>query len=326
MRQRHILKAVMLMALMALVSVLVPSWETVLTRPIGQWQQVRVQPEVTPAPELAEPPAPLRVAAQPPTSSPVEEVAASAEEAPDLRAAAQPPASSPDAPATPQETAPDGQQDKSEASETEPVELAKREAELNELLTVGDELVRAGVRLPQLVARWRVADIEALVAKGLGMVVAETDRRFYRVIAGGGAVVAAQDFRLLRSQERETLSNRSVHLNREQLAGGWCDTPVRPVFAQLEQRLQAHAPSQMPPVLMFFPTGAFDAYLARKQLGALAQVGLDLHQPGFDNTQAATIGTIVMSHRRPVYLIHQVRYGTEVWTWDDPEAALVEKV
>ena len=108
-------------------------------------------------------------------------------------------------------------------------------------------------------------------------------------MAGERALVAARDFRLLRAREREALSNRSVHLNREKRAGGWRDTAVRPVFAQLEQRLQAHAPSQTPPVLMFFPTGAFDAYLARKQLGALAQLGLDLQRPGHGHTPAVTI-------------------------------------
>ena len=298
MTKRHVLKAVALVVLVVLAGLPVPSWETVLTRPIGQWQQAHIAQEAIPAPALSEPAAPFRAVAQPPVSPP----------------AATPPH---------QETASDGQEN--EAPETTPVEMAQREAELSALLTTGDELVRDGVRLPRLVARWRVADIEALVAAGLGMVVAETDRRFYRVMVGESALVAAQDFRLLRTQERETLSNRSVHLNREKRAGGWRDTAVRPVFAQIEQRLQAYAPSQTPPVLMFFPTGAFDAYLARKQLGALAQLGLDLHQPGHGHTPAVTVGTIVMTPSRPVYLIHQVRYGTQELTWDDPEAELVEQ-
>ena len=228
MAKRHVLKAVALVVLVALAGWLVPSWETVLTRPIGQWQQSHVAQEVIPAPALTEPVAPLRAAEQPPASSPVE--------AAPLRAAAQPPASPPVATPPHQETASDGPE--AEAPETTPVEMARREAELSALLTAGDELVRDGVRLPRLVARWRVADIEALVATGLGMVVAETDRRLYRVMAGERALVAARDFRLLRAREREALSNRSVHLNREKRAGGWRDTAVRPVFAQLEQRLQ----------------------------------------------------------------------------------------
>lgn len=303
MTRRHMLKAVLLVALVVLVGWLVPSWETVLTRPIGQWQHVRIQ-AVTPAPELAEPPAPFRVAAQPPASPPadssLQHVTAQDEHEGQLEAPER-------------------------ASERAPVDVARVKAELNDLLTVGDRLVQAGIRLPQLVARWSVADIEALVAKGLGMVVAETDGQFYQVIADEGGVLAAQDFQLLRIQEREKLSNRGVYLNRERHGGGWRDTAVRPVFAKLEQRLQVHSPSQTPPVLLFFPTGAFDAYLARKQLGALAQLGIDPYEPEFGKTQAVTMGTIVLAQRRPVYLIHQVQYGKTVWTWDDPEAALVEQ-
>ena len=121
MAKRHVLKAVALVVLVALAGWLVPSWETVLTRPIGQWQQAHVAQEAIPAPELSEPAAPLRAAAQPPASPPV---------------------------ATPphQETASDGPE--AEAPETTPVEMARREAELSALLTAGDELVRDGVRLP----------------------------------------------------------------------------------------------------------------------------------------------------------------------------------
>ena len=78
-------------------------------------------------------------------------------------------------------------------------------------------------------------------------------------------------------------------------------------------------------MLLFFPTGAFDAYLARKQLGALAQLGVDPHQPEFGKVRAVTLGTIILTQSRPVYLIHQVQYGNKAWAWDDPEAALVEQ-
>ena len=200
------------------------------------------------------------------------------------------------------------------------------EAESEEVLAIGGALVREGVRLPQLIAHWSLTDIEVLIARGYGMVVASWEGQHYRVVSRDGSLLDAEEVVVLTSKTRARLSNRGLPLNRKRRGQTWQDTASRPRFRALEERLQARfggGRATEVPVLTFFASSEFDAYLARKQLGALAALGLNLHDLPVAAQAVTTVGTIVFAAERPVYLIHEVWVGGERQPWQDPEAHLL---
>ena len=66
-------------------------------------------------------------------------------------------------------------------------------------------------------------------------------------------------------------------------------------------------------------------YLARKQAGALAALGIDLGEAVQRTSAIVTVGTIVIFEERPAYVISEIRVGDQVYAWRDPETILLDK-
>ncbi len=315
-----------------------PGWQTILTRPVGEliaYGPSRdngpvpaevVTTEIVPAPQLTG--EPLRVAGRPAGASDGGEAGSTADPARSrdtaVRHEAQAVVTRPDPQLAatrdeprlnPPKTARKGETAESLSSHAglSTVEAGKQ---LADLLATGGDLVRAGVRLPRLIADWSLEDIEALARRGEGLLVAEGQGRLYRVALDGRPLLNAQDFTVLTPEARKRISNRGVCLN--------CDgTATAPSpFIQLEQEFlrQVGATwSGHQPRITFFPSSAFDSYLASKQLGAIASAGIDLSE----QRSITTVGAIVLTLQGARYLIREIRLGDSVFPWDDPEAVMV---
>jgi hypothetical protein len=191
---------------------------------------------------------------------------------------------------------------------------------LFELLRTGGELVEEGRQLPWLNVTWTVDDINTLCSKGYGIVVAEWNGQLYRVIPKDNEILRARQFIVLSSQALTRISNRRIPLNNRK--------PSRSVFRVLENRLLTKVGSRRndeAPILGFFPTRTFDEYLARKQLGAIADLGISVKDLEAGEQSLGTYGEIVIAVGRPMYLIHQVLIDGRLHDWRDPEKVLLAK-
>jgi len=324
---------------------LLPSWEFILTRPAGELlaygsghaeapavQVVTTQPVLPAPPVSAEP---LRVAGRPADpSGAVEAVAGpnsqrSREAVPYREAKAPVARADSPLPTTRDEPhllkaglAADSDQG-SEPGPTKEFVAAEASKDLAQLLATGGELVRNGVKLPRLIADWSLEDIEALIRSGEGLVVAEGEGQLYRIVLDEGPLLETQEFRVLTPEVRKRVSNRGVCLN----CGSQRDAlGEKSPFYHLEQEFLQRvggASNTQHPHITFFPSGGFDSYLGRKQLGAIASAGVDLSKPEQLQGAVSTVGTIVLTSQGARYLIREIRVGDRVQPWQDPEAALV---
>lgn len=334
-----------------------PSWEAILTQPVASWRkeaepheeqaandkQVVAVQTVAAAPQLSQPAPPLRVAGRPLAEKTkkiqVEEVRAPVDQhgvvAPELDVQLEEQlAGFSSAAPTAAGVSSDTQKlfevaetgGESAAIKEKSRDPAVAEAELATVLATGGDLVRQGVRLPRLVATWNLDLLEELIAQGHGYVIAEWGEQLYRVVPWKGRLFAAEEFVPLTPEVRAEISNRGLALNLNRHGQSRKDTALRAAFRALEQRLQERVGNGLKgetPLFTFFASGTFDTYLARKQLGALAAMGLDLHDPTVVAQTVATVGSIVLAAGRPAYLIHEVVVGQEERPWQDPEAVIV---
>ncbi len=334
-----------------------PSWEVILTQPVASWQkeaephgeqatsgkQVVAVQAVAAAPQLSQPAPPLRVAGRPlaertqgaqakEVRTPVDQHKALTPE-PSVQLEERPArfsSAAPTAAGVSSDTQEPFEVAKAEseraAIKEESRDPAVAEADLAAVLATGGDLVRQGVRLPRLVATWNLDLLEELIAQGYGYVIAEWGGQLYRVVPREGRLFAAEEFVPLTLEVRAEISNRGLALNLDRHGQSRKDTALRSAFRALEQRLQERVGNGLrgeTPLFTFFASGVFDTYLARKQLGALAAVGLDLHDPTVAAQAVATVGTIVLAAGRPAYLIREVVLGQEERPWQDPEAVIV---
>ena len=191
---------------------------------------------------------------------------------------------------------------------------------LFELLRTGGELVEEGRQLPWLNVTWTVDVINTLCSKGYGIVVAEWNGQLYRVIPKDNEILRARQFIVLSSQALTTISNRRIPLNVRKRS--------RSVFRDLENRLLTKVGSRRNDealVLGFYPTRTFDEYLARKQLGAIADLGISVKDLESGERSLGTYGKIAIAAGRPMYLIHQVLIDGRSREWRDPEKVLLAK-
>lgn len=362
---RSMMKALGLVALLTLAVLVVdygaqrqllPTWRQLLTEPVASWAgsapakgetpsgsdpQVKVEAvAMAPLLQQAPPPAlPVRMAGRPlvdPTPKKAEDVGkgtpqrktvepesivrarerAGMASPRETTVAASHPESAPESDAVELDT----------AGEAEQLDPAMAQEELAQVLRTGGDLVREGLRVPRLIVSLHLPDLEALVARGYGLVVVQWGNQRYRVVPPPGALLHAEEFVVLTREVLAKISNRGLDLNRAWQGRSWHDTPLRPAFRALEERLQAKigggAQGEVP-IFTFFASGPFDAYLARKQLGSLTAVGLDPRAPDLGKVPVATVGTIVLTAERPVYLIRAVRVGAQTRPWSDPEAVLL---
>lgn len=355
-KKRHLVQAVGVVLILVLVILAVhieaerqvlPSWEVILTQPVASWRkaaephgeqaasdtQVVAVQTVAAAPQLSQATPPLRVAGRPlEEGTPTDQRGALA---PELSVQLEErmagfSSAAPTAAGVSSDT-----QEPSEVAKTRGESAAIKEksrdpavaeTELAAVLATGGDLVRQGVRLPRLVATWNLDLLEELIAQGYGYVIAEWGGQLYRVVPRKGRLFAAEEFVPLTPEVRAEISNRGLALNPNWHGQSRKDTALRSAFRALEQRLQEGVGSGLrdeTPLFTFFASGAFDTYLARKQLGALAAVGLDLHDPTVAAQAVATVGTIVLAAGRPAYLIREVVVGQEERPWQDPEAVIV---
>ncbi len=191
---------------------------------------------------------------------------------------------------------------------------------LFELLRTGGELVEEGRQLPWLNVTWDVDLINTLCSKGYGIVVAEWNGQLYRVIPKDNDILQATQFIVLTRQALTRISNRTISLNVRKLS--------RSGFRKLENRLLTQIGSRRNDeaiVLGFYPTRIFDEYLARKQLGAIADLGISVNDLEAGEQSLGTYGKIAIAAGRPMYLIHQVLIDGRSHDWRDPEKVLRAK-
>lgn len=204
------------------------------------------------------------------------------------------------------------------------VESARRQAK--DLLRVGGDLVEEGATLPMLIARFSEADIEAMVMRRFGVMAAQIDDSWYVAVPlQADSLFSAVDFTILTEAETQNLGNRSISLNRRRCIGGWRDLPMRQTLRPLELQLMRRSAGRRAgnvPEIVFFGSSEFEQYLARKQLGALASLGINQANPDFAGTRLATLGTMMMPGEKPVYIIEEIQIGSQHVSFEDPESIL----
>ncbi len=200
------------------------------------------------------------------------------------------------------------------------MDSASASERLFELLRTGGELVEEGRQLPWLNVTWDVDLINTLCSKGYGIVVAEWNGQLYRVIPKDNDILRATQFIVLTRQALTRISNRTISLNVRKLS--------RSGFRKLENRLLTQIGSRRNDdaiVLGFYPTRTFDEYLVRKQLGAIADLGISVNDLEAGEQSLGTYGKIAIAAGRPMYLIHQVLIDGRSHDWCDPEKVLLAK-
>jgi hypothetical protein len=200
------------------------------------------------------------------------------------------------------------------------IDPASASERLFELLRTGGELVGEGRQLPWLNVTWNVDVINTLCFKGYGIVVAEWNGQFYRVIPKNNDILLATQFVVLSREALTRISNRTISLNVRK--------PRRLVFRDLENRLLRQVGGRRndeAPILGFYPTRTFDEYLACKQLGAIADFGISVKDLEAGEQSLGTYGEIAIAAGRPMYLIHQVLIDGRSHDWRDPEKVLRDK-
>lgn len=359
-RRRHFIKAIAavsgLLVIVVLVQLgaehnIVPSWEVLITRPISSWtkaldsenaeKEVEVT-SITPAPSVREPTTPFR-AANNPVSERSDGRTAQAEkaDAPGKSTSRQSHVTNERLESSlvamerqtpePSDTAATPSEEKADEAHNQTNNHADRkmaEEELAKIIAAGGEKVREGVELPCLIAVWELDDLQKLASEGYGFIVVKWRGQLFRVISKGGSFLNADEFVPLIKETKDMMSNRGIDLNRKTQGKSYKDTPIRPALKALEERFVsrngAGAKGEIP-VFTFFPSMSFEAYLSRKQMGALASMGFDMQDPKWGKKTVATIGTIALTARRPVYVIDAVQVGSETHRWKDPERMLLSQ-
>jgi hypothetical protein len=204
-----------------------------------------------------------------------------------------------------------------------------RQGAIRDILQTGGDWVAKGIQLPQLKASWNIADLIALATQGYGMIVAEWQGKFYRTITSESRLQHATRFFPLTAETRGKLSNRSFPLNLRVASVNGQATSTPYLLQRLERNFQRFMNIANPddrPVWSFFATGSFDAYLARKQLGALVDLGLMPISADRASLQTVTtVGVLAVNHDRPLYLIRKIHVGSDIHQWQDPESALIDR-
>lgn len=360
-RRRHFFKALLAFAGLVGIALLVqlgaeqnivPSWEVLITRPISTWtskpdeeivkNDAKVR-SIIPAPALSEPIPPVRVANNPgPKSShvsPDQERRTDSGEKPSSEsnrmvhegsetlpvAMERQPPKSPD---SSDEAAPGEGQAKIPDQAESDGDQSMVEGKSANLMATGGELQAQGVSLPCLIAVWELDDLEKLVTESFGFIVVKWREQSFHVIPKDGSFLSSNEFLPLIKETKDKMSNRGIDLNRRSQGRSYKDTSLRPALKALEERFIARmgggAKGEVP-VFTFFPSNVFEAYLSRKQLGALASMGFDVQDPKWAKKTVTTIGTIVLTARRPIYVIDSVQVGPVTHPWKDPERSLVSR-
>ena len=197
-----------------------------------------------------------------------------------------------------------------------------------ETIVVSSEKNGEGVQAPRLVASWNLEDLEYLVSREYGFVIAQCNGLRYRVVPGRGSLLDAAEFVTLTHETLTRISNRSLALNRQKRGKSWQDTSLRPAFKTLENRLRSQIGAcdrdEEIPVFTFFVSTRFDDYLVRKQLGVLAALNIDLKDPLLAGKNVTTVGSIRLVSGWPAYLIRKVLVGKKEYAPHDPEAVLAD--
>ena len=322
---KHNLKALAVLLCVGLIIVVVqqgaslqllPTWQELLIKPTSSWMGAD-------EPEASESNEPITITqpvsgARPPAPAPPQRVANEPVEAPP------PGEDAGEEPARETQSSP-------VVVEADPVSTgasgeavpAAPAATVEDVLVRGGDLVEQGVELPQLWAAWTPALLIELTQRGYGDIVAQHAGRRYRLALEGAATLSEATFVAMTAERQGRLSNRGFPLNRRKHAGRWIDTPLRPAFAEQERLIRSLADAgagDEVPVFTFYATSAFDRYLATKQLGAVAEITENRDGDSAGERGVATSGRIVLTPRRPYYVIENVVIDGENIHWRDPEA------
>ena len=183
--------------------------------------------------------------------------------------------------------------------------------QLDKLIQVGGDLVDEGVDLPSLRVKYELADIEALVRDGYGMVVANYAGNSYQIIPEGSSFLSAKRFEPLSERAKSRHSNRGFNLSE--------DRQIKDSFLTLIMGLNNYL--DKPTVgrdvsFVFHPVSQLDHYIAAKQLGCME--GID-----FRSEAVSTIGRLTSLPRGPLFTISSYQVGGKYYDWEDPELKLL---
>lgn len=186
------------------------------------------------------------------------------------------------------------------------------------LIPNGDAYVQEGFEAPELIMGVDISDIDRLVRTGDGIVVGKLGGRDYRVNLEGpdGSILQARRFFVVRDTLTRGLSNRRLELN--------TSASSKAAFASLESRFVASVGEEKheDPVFVFYPSARVDAYIVRKQWGALYDAGFDkerVRELLKTGTRIATRGRLVVTSGHPVFAIREIIVGDQTISWADPE-------
>jgi len=187
-----------------------------------------------------------------------------------------------------------------------------------DLIPNGGAYVKEGFEAPELIMGMDIPDVDRLVRSGDGIVLGKLGGRDYRVNLEGpdGSILKAHKFFVVRDEVARSVSNRRLELNTYASA--------RTAFAPLESRFVANVGEEKhgEPVFVFYPSSQVDAYIMKKQWGALCDAGFSkdrVRELAKNRTRIATRGTLVATSGRPVFLIREIIVGDESISWSDPE-------
>lgn len=183
-------------------------------------------------------------------------------------------------------------------------------------LPLGGDWIAEGKALPRLQASWHLEDLLWLVDHDYGQIIAEAGNQSFRILLDGASLDRASAVLITDTTDLAALARRGLALNVRRVGTHLQPTVLRARVRPLEKLVRPYAPAGEQPLLSFFPTRAFDAYMQSKQLQAVQALELKDR----DLSGLVTVGHVTIRGNRPLYIIDQVRAGEQTLPWQDPEA------